>query len=573
MKTEIARKNPVTIKSVAFDMLAIASLWSISLILIKPFGNFPLNDDWSFGLAVKQLIENGDFRPTGWTSMPLITQTIWGALFCIPTGFSFDALRLSTLFMSLTGILGVYFLMTELRQSRRLAVIASLTLGFSPIYFTLSNTFMTDVPYTAITILVAICFLRNLRNDSNSALILGTTLAVAATLTRQLGIALPMAFAISYIMRRGATARNLARAVIAPLLCIASLITFQYWLAATGRLPLLYHDFTRDLIHSFTTPETIVAFAENFYAALCYLGCFLLPVLVSVSGRTWAADKGKAKIFFIYAAGLMTSVFSVTALVSGRSHVILPVDSSFGIGNVIIKSGIGPITLPDTDYYSMQALPAGFWLAVTVLGFLGALVLIAIIWFNTIKSVPKCGSPRIHAVGATPVFLMLSAVIYLVPLLMTGFYDRYLVPVIPILAAGIAAASPQSPQKINKAFLVASAAVILALYSFSIVTTRDYLEWNRVRWDALHDLMKDNNVTAANIDGGFEFNGWYLYDPDYKGDPDKSWWWVQDDTYRLSFGRMPGYLLMGEYRYSLWLPPYAGSIVVQRRKNSGAPQT
>ncbi len=78
-------------------MLLLASLWVASLFVVNPIGDFPLNDDWSFGLAVKNLLQTGEFHPTGWTSMPLITQTLWGALFCLPGGFSFNALRFSTL--------------------------------------------------------------------------------------------------------------------------------------------------------------------------------------------------------------------------------------------------------------------------------------------------------------------------------------------------------------------------------------------------------------------------------------------------------------------------------------------
>jgi hypothetical protein len=46
---------------------------------------------------VQGFVERGDWRPTGFTGMPLITQSLWGAVFCKAAGFSFNALRLSTL--------------------------------------------------------------------------------------------------------------------------------------------------------------------------------------------------------------------------------------------------------------------------------------------------------------------------------------------------------------------------------------------------------------------------------------------------------------------------------------------
>ena len=160
---------PVRIpKGAARDMLLLAAIWVASLFIVNPVGDFPLNDDWSFGLAVKRLLQTGDFRPTGWASMPLITQTLWGSLFCLPAGFSFNALRLSTLLLSLCSILGVYLLVRQAHPSRMLAAVTALTLGFNPIYYVLSNTFMTDVPFTAFLLAAAWFFSRNLRGGPTS---------------------------------------------------------------------------------------------------------------------------------------------------------------------------------------------------------------------------------------------------------------------------------------------------------------------------------------------------------------------------------------------------------------------
>src|SRR6476661_2623762 len=82
------------------DMLGIASIWCISFLIVKPLGDFPLSDDWAYGLTVQRLVESGDFRPVGWIGMPFITNALWGSLFCIPFGFSFPALRISTIVLS-----------------------------------------------------------------------------------------------------------------------------------------------------------------------------------------------------------------------------------------------------------------------------------------------------------------------------------------------------------------------------------------------------------------------------------------------------------------------------------------
>jgi hypothetical protein len=101
-----------------------------------------------------------------------------------------------------------------------------------------------------------------------------------------------------------------------------------------------------------------------------------------------------------------------------------------------------------------------------------------------------------------------------------------------------------------------------------VAATHDYLSWNRARWLALRHLTEENGVPPREIDGGFEFNGLYAYDPEYRRRPPKSFWWVQDDKYVLSFGPLPGYEVAERYPYESWLPLRTGTIFVLRRLDS-----
>jgi 4-amino-4-deoxy-L-arabinose transferase-like glycosyltransferase len=551
----------------AIDMLVIAFLFCFSFIVTNPLGDFPLNDDWSFGLTVKHMIENGDFRPIGWTSMPLIIQVLWGSLFSIPAGFSFSALRISTLTLSLLGVFATYLLFRELRQPRRLAVITALTLAFTPIYYALSHTFMTDVPYTAIAIIAAVFFVRNLRSGSDLALFLGTILAVAATLTRQLAISVPLAFAVAFILKNGIKKLNILRAAIPPILCISALLLFQQWLAATGRLPALYSAQNNHLLRALTKSKTILAIANNAYIALLYLGLFLLPILIFVWKNIYRSNKNNIKTFLIFSASVIVIGSVARSALYGKSHLLMP-----SSGNILTQSGIGPVTLPDTfilNLNNMAALPTSFWLIVTVLSLLGAILLITVIGLSTISLAQKKWYAKLDGIEAARAFLLISAMIYMFPIFVGGFFDRYLIPIIPFLAAGIVSVSLPGQRTSSGACRFAAVALLVAIAFFAICGTRDYLTWNRIRWEALHNLMESKHIEAKDIDGGFEFNGWYLYDPQYKSEPQKSWWWVQGDSYRIGFGSMPGYTVIEEYNYFHWMPPYAGKIVVLKRISTG----
>ena len=72
-----------------FEYALIFLLWLIALLLVNPLGDFPLNDSWSYGKAVHNLVEDGEFRLGKFTGMPLLTQVLWGSLWCEIFGFSF----------------------------------------------------------------------------------------------------------------------------------------------------------------------------------------------------------------------------------------------------------------------------------------------------------------------------------------------------------------------------------------------------------------------------------------------------------------------------------------------------
>ena len=238
--------------------------------------------------------------------------------------------------------------------------------------------------------------------------------------------------------------------------------------------------------------------------------------------------------------------------------------------NILVRSGIGALTLHDTRILHLNhvpPLPTGFWLVVTAIGLLGAAFLIALLLQYGINLARRLSLESVTENDAVNIFLLLSGMIYLLPILISGFFDRYMVPAIPLFAAGITNVFGHFPRSSAKSVLFASA-VLAAFVVFATGSTRDYLTWSGVRWKALRSLMKDDHIPASKIDGGFEFNGLFMYDSQFKADPKKSWWWVQDDTYQIAFGHITGYDIIKEYWYDNWIPPRLGKIVVLQRRVS-----
>ena len=568
-------KSPALIsRFTAIDLLVLAILWSLAVFIVNPVGNFPLNDDWAASRSVKHLVEDGVYQPTGWLAMTLIIHVFWGALFCLPFGFSFMAVRVSTLVLSLAGVLGAYGLIRQLERPRWLAMIFALTLCFNPIYFSLANTFMTDVPFTTWEILSCLFYVRFLQRQKPIDFWLATTLAVAGMLVRQLGLAIPIAFGAAFLFQNNFKRKSWFYGVLPAVVAVTTLTAFNHWLSASGKAARDYNLQLDQLAGKVKHPLTLpLNFAHYGWVMLMYIGFFLLPVFAAVRfNRQDAAEKSHNAFW----AGLALSGLAILS----AGHFLLKPSLMPVHLNILDAWGLGPLTLRDTQMMRLPdvpRIPAAFWLVVTGLSLFGAglLVLMVVRQVRRIEfeyRLQKSPPPRAtggQAKNAISIFFLASTLIYLGPLLTNGFFDRYLLAAVVFAGAFVVAASPVQERRPGYARYAAGLLLIIGFAGYAVAGTRDYLEWNRVRWEALADLQK-NHISPEQIDGGFEFNGWLFYDPKFHGPPHKSDWWVKDDEYLVSFGKLAGYETYREYRYAHWMPPYEGSILVLKRKDEAS---
>lgn len=556
--------NPV------IDLLCLTVFWLLSLVVAHPVGNFPLDDDWSYGLTVKHLIETGSYQATGWESMTLIVNVLWGSVFCLVSGFSFTVLRFSTFVAAWLGMLAVYWLMRECRQPRGVTLLATLVFAFDPVYYVLSNTFMTDVLFITLSVLAVIFFLKDLKGQSNANLVLATALSLAAVMSRQVGLAVPLAFAVVSILQQGAKASAAGRAVLPLIVCVAALVGFEDWLARTGRLPALYNYKNEMLAEAISHPARIAGvFAHSSYLCLMYVGLYLSPILVFSLPLLRSKNKRGWLVCGLLAAGMIG--LTVINGLCGKGYT-MPLAT-----NILNKSGLGPLTLRDAfRVNTTPMLPETFWIAVTAVSVAGAVMLVSRIIKMGVGVSPKLFPFQVDPDETVSLFLVLTGLVYLLPFFLNGFFDRYLFPAVPFLMAGLLINLPKSsaPQTRPQtqaapagavAFNLTGALLLCGMILFSVCGTRDYLAWNRARWTALNDLTQQDRVSPSAIDGGFEFNGYYLYRPDFKIDYKKSFWWVDDDKYLLSFHPATNYSVYRTYPYTHWMPPYTGTIYVLKR--------
>jgi hypothetical protein len=481
------------------DLALVAGLWALAAVVVDPRGDFPLIDDWAYGLPVRALVEEGTLRFSSWQSMTLVSQVAWGALFSWPAGFSFTALRVSTLVAALAAVLAQRALVRELGGERALGRLAALALLASPVFLVLSFGFMTDVPFLALSLASAACLVRGLRSGRGAPLWAGFGLAVAAVLLRQVGLALPIAFAAGAALAWGLGRRWLVGALL-PLGAIAALLFgWERAIAAAGLEPGLYPVRNQalaaalgDLLH--LRLGVLRNPLERGVQLVVYAGLFAAPVGVALGLRGLAAlSPGRRRMAL--AAACAASALALAALAA--TDGLLP-----RFGNVLVDFGTGPRTLAGG---AAERAPAALWIALTAFALLSACALLVFAARGLLRAF---ADERPAAALAAPVFLIALAVVYFAPLALAygPAFDRYfLLPTALLVAlAGAGAADlPPAPRAADRA----AACALAILLAFSVAGSHDYLAWNRARYRCAA-WLETSHVPVDQIDAGFEFGSW-----------------------------------------------------------------
>lgn len=546
----------------------LACAWLLMIFLSNPSGDFPLNDDWAYARPVYSLVNEGRLHFNSWASMSLVLQVFYGALFCLPLGFSFTALRASVLLLGLAGVLATYTILKDHKIGQRPAFLAALLVMVNPLYFSLSNTFMTDVPFFAFAMLAILFLLRWLNSEeSGKYIIFGASCAAASTFIRQAGLIIPFAFAAAYLIKKGAINRKNLFIAFAPLIMLAGLVfiykVFRY--AGLG-LPALYSTKIKISVIELLKSPLLDTFYQIFLDGmkiLIYLGVFLFPAVVLRVIYQWKVYSRKDKYVFAGCSFVFLLLMAKTFLLSCD---YLPF-----FGNILCVYGIGPVTLRDVCVLGLAHLPEiplTWRLMLTLFGIIGAAGLFSVILLSAGDFFAGLRKPGYLSRKSPVLFMSLIGIAYFILSTRVYFFDRYIIfllPIVMFLLLGIRGMADLP----RTAFWGVCLGILLVYGVFTIALTHDYMSWNRARWKAIGYLTKNRGVPPEDIDGGFEFNGWYNYNPRYKEKPDKSWWWVDSDKYLISFGPLGGYKLDSVYSYSRLLPPERGRIFILHKENSG----
>lgn len=551
-----------------WPLLLLVAFWIVCCTLANPIGNFPLDDDWVYALGVRSLVDSGRFALPSPSSADVIAQVYWGALFCLPFGFSFTGLRISTLALGLLGVLSMFGLVREAGGDRRLALFAGASLAADPLYFGLANSFMTDVPFVALMLAAMLLFVRGMRYGRTGYLVAAFAMAEADILVRQFGLIIVAAFGIAYVFRRGISWKSVAVAVLPAVAGVLLHVIYVRWMLSTGRTP----DFGAPVGEIRIGGVSLLRHCIGVgLAASLYIGFLASPFLIASLTPVCRFFLKRGPFLACGAAALAVSL----AIIDYNIGSDLP-----HIKNILKPYGLGPLTLRDT-YVLGRNLPhvpswlSAFWVLANAVGALGGVALVFVGYYAIRNCIAGLWRQETRQnLWFVALVLALGGGYGLSLALLLSFsaiFDRYFLP-LQVLGCLLVVVSLKN-LKSSRAGDGLALAALAVLACLSICATHDFLAWNRARWTATATLAHQG-IDATQIDGGYEFNGWFGYDPKYVETRGKSFWWVKGDEYVIASGLLPGYVELESFPFQRWLTQTNAHVIILRRtaaKGSAVP--
>jgi len=525
------------------------------LYIVNPIGNFPLNDDWQYARPVWYLLNKGYYFSPDTYSPIIISQVFWGALFCLPGGFSFSALRMSTLVLSLAGILVFYFLLLKSSKNKKLSFLGALLLTANPLYFSLSNSFMTDIPFVAFSILSIYFFFCSFDSNKKSNIIAATFFSIIATLIRQFGVVIPIAFGLVAVIKNRPKFIQWGKYLLPAILTIISLELGLLWLKYIGSELKPYYG--HSVFEFLKQPGDIFAnsLARGGFLLL-YSGFFLFPLLIFTTWNTMSQLTKRQKVF-IFIPILLCLPSLVTWCLK------LPCK------NVFDTYGIGPLTLKGKDdiIQPNPNFPHVLLVLLQIMALLGSIMLLINLGKILINILDAYRNKDYTKSVSEQLFILFFSIGYAVLMFVPdNFFDRYLLIFIVLSAILILSGIPEII-KISLVGFITSTIIVVALGLLTAALTHDYMAWNNSRWQATDYLTKDLKISPHKMDGGYEFNGWAI-GIWYQGSVEKgkSWWYVDDDEYIVAFHNFEGYTIIKQYSYRNYVPYEMKNIYILHRK-------
>jgi hypothetical protein len=467
-------------------LLGITAVVLMTVLLAWMPVEVPVIDDWTYAWSVEHFLQTGALRMLEWSAHYPVAQILWGALFSQLFGFSFVVLRLATLVLAWAGLLAFFGTLRELGTRPLVAVLGTLMLWCNPVFFGLSHSFMTDVPFVSLMNAALFYHVRWVNRGRTWDLGLGSVFVILAVLIRQLGIALALIPLAYWLLARvaGGERRSVPWAqriwLLVPFMAIGLLLWWIHAVHGSTRVALEKAQMLRLI---FAIDRWVWVYVRELLHALLHLGLILWPL-------TWV-------VFYRLSTRSLAGACAAVAVASGLvlwQEGALP--QPLGINLTWDELGLArDLIAGQIAHRQMPRWAQGMVLGVALSGAVG---LVGVLWDRLQRWPHGSGDPGKVLI----LHLFLQTVLFEALWL---YYDRYYLPLLPAWMALLVARLRSTKMVVN----VGTAGVLL-WGTIAVTGTIDQFRYLATVIEA-RDWLLRQGVAAAHIDAGYALNGWWLY--------------------------------------------------------------
>jgi hypothetical protein len=543
-----------------FPWVALLGVWTFIIMVVNPSGEFMVNDDWAFVKCLETFRATGTIAATGWGppgyrgGPALLVHLLWGDLFCRVFGFSLTTLRVAVLTMGILGSFGLLLLLRSAGASAWLALLGTLTVVGNPLFLAESFTYMTDITFASLAVFALLCFFLGVKKSRTSWIIAGLILTLGSILTRQIGVAIFLAFILTcWLHPAGLTLGRGKMTLLALWLVLLPWIAYEVLLSRIGSSPLTQHGIMLQIFNIFKEKSLLgylVFLGQGLFCYAIYAALFISPLL---TGRLifWLRRRDFRYLFSVF---LVVAALCEGAILTG--FIQPPVNF---LGNVIFNLGIGPILLKDTYILGIPrfgVISKGAYYLVVAWAALAFITLLSRFIAYVGRRLRTGFSPELPENSFLVCLVILSMLAYLSVVMLTPFRDRYLIPLIIFMVIWMvldffpAGQVAKTDWKIIPGFVL-----VIFLGLWSICNGHDFMEMKRSLKQAHDYVLREMRLDPCTFDGGFEFNGYYCYRNDFRPAPGLSWWWVSREDYVITLGPLPGYRVLRIFPFQRYCGP------------------
>jgi 4-amino-4-deoxy-L-arabinose transferase-like glycosyltransferase len=528
-------------------LLIILGCFIFSGFLVSPLRNVPLIDDWTYVWSVENLIKTGHLAVPDWNGHYPILQTLLGSLVSLLFGFSFGVLRVLTVSLAIVGCMALYLTLRELELDRERSLLGALTLAVNPVFFCLSFSFMTDVPFLSMMTIALLFYVAGTRRESQALLWLGGLFAVAAFLSRQIGFIIPLVLVPCLVQRE--TGQPGWRKKLMPLAASLSVIGILWlWIwKSLGSTSVIAKKVEEMRYLFLISPGEYLDFNIGLLLNVTFAVFPLLIAGIVFRPRWWPLA---VALLTIGGALLLRIHFGeVPYPISDRGTWSL---QELGDVRALIQ---GSLTAPGPlDRFSLP-IRALMLTSVSILA-AGTLRL-------SIKARGRMSQPTmiLMTIGLLQ-FILINALWF--------YHDRYYLVLLPSLIF----LSLKLTAKTGFSRSVALSGILM-LGFVSVSGTWDALRFNQACLEAFH-YLRSAGAPVAEIDAGYSITGWMLYaHPENLpsgADPAEDVPWITSNEklpYVISNTPLPGYEVLKEFSWNGSLWAVSNTVYALHKQDSG----